>query len=702
MLVVDRVQRSFGPVAAVRNVSFQCERGGVVGLLGPNGAGKTTTMRMILGIYPPDSGSVTWNGKPIDRIVRKRFGYLPEERGLYAKMKVREQIAYFGRLHGMQEFDALKRADVWLARLDIEQYAKRPSGELSKGNQQKVQLACAVLHEPELLVLDEPFSGLDPVNAQIMLDCITLLRDEGTTFVLSSHQMWQIEYACNSFCIIGAAKCAPPARWPNCAARSPPERCACCPICPRFVPCSPSAASASRTTTPTARCAMSCGEHGFRRPLARRGCGGPARVVRSRGTVAESNLRPRPGRRAFRRARRMNEVGLVFTVEFMRKVRSRVFLIATFAGVLSIVALVLIPAFITHAAKSSSDTIVLAGPEPLRARAASLLQKHHDFRVVYQAERLPQPMTVGFLDDHEKAAAAVVVSEHAKRLHLDVYPRDAAVFDEVQFRSLVPLNVELATGASAAETENVAKIERSLHPLEKRFADAKSATFAHGVAFGMVFILYLAIIIASQSVMSAVAEEKTSRIAEILIATISPANLLAGKVLAAAVIAIVQVGCWLATAAVLVPFAASSQLFTSTPLGPGGATPAALGIDPLLALYFIAFFILGYLQYATVYAAAASLISRTEDLGSVTTPVILPVVGAFFVAQYALVEPNAPLVVICSFVPFLSPFVMFTRVAISVVPWWQIVLAERSARVARPKSSASAGRVRRANRRRRG
>jgi len=203
MLVVDRVQRSFGPITAVRNVSFQCDRGGVIGLLGPNGAGKTTTMRMILGIYPPDSGSVTWGGKPIDRRVRKRFGYLPEERGLYAKMKVRDQIAYFGRLHGMPEFDALKRADRWLTQLDIEQYAKRPCGELSKGNQQKVQLACAVLHEPELLVLDEPFSGLDPVNAQIMLDCINVMRAEGTALVLSSHQMWQIEYACDAFCIIG-------------------------------------------------------------------------------------------------------------------------------------------------------------------------------------------------------------------------------------------------------------------------------------------------------------------------------------------------------------------------------------------------------------------------------------------------------------------------------------------------------------------
>jgi ABC-2 type transport system ATP-binding protein len=206
MLVVDRVQRSFGSVAAVRNVSFRCERGGVIGLLGPNGAGKTTTMRMILGIYPPDSGSITWAGKPIDRAVRKRFGYLPEERGLYAKMKVRDQISYFGRLHGLQEFDSLKRTDAWLKQLDIEEYAKRPCGELSKGNQQKVQLACAVLHEPELVILDEPFSGLDPVNAQITLDCIGLLRARGTTFVLSSHQMWQIEYACDTFCIIGTGE----------------------------------------------------------------------------------------------------------------------------------------------------------------------------------------------------------------------------------------------------------------------------------------------------------------------------------------------------------------------------------------------------------------------------------------------------------------------------------------------------------------
>ena len=198
MLVVDRVQRSFGPVTAVRNVSFQCERGGVIGLLGPNGAGKTTTMRMILGIYPPDSGSVTWSGKPIDRLVRKRFGYLPEERGLYAKMKVRDQIAYFGRLHGMPEFDALKRTDKWLTQLDIEQYAKRPCGELSKGNQQKVQLACAVLHEPELLVLDEPFGKLDSLTRLRMQgELVKLWLDARFSVLLVTHDVEEALFLAN-------------------------------------------------------------------------------------------------------------------------------------------------------------------------------------------------------------------------------------------------------------------------------------------------------------------------------------------------------------------------------------------------------------------------------------------------------------------------------------------------------------------------
>lgn len=186
----------------MRDVSFKIEGGATFGLLGPNGAGKTTTMRMILGILTPDAGSMTWNGTRIDGKMRRRFGYLPEERGLYGKMKVREQIAYFGRLHGLVEPEVSKRTNYWIEHLRLGDYANRPAGELSKGNQQKVQVACCAVHEPELLVLDEPFSGLDPVNADMLLATLKDLHSRGTTLVLSSHQMWQLEDLCTDFAII--------------------------------------------------------------------------------------------------------------------------------------------------------------------------------------------------------------------------------------------------------------------------------------------------------------------------------------------------------------------------------------------------------------------------------------------------------------------------------------------------------------------
>ncbi len=206
MLEVTNVRRAFGSVQAVDGVSFSINRGATFGLLGPNGAGKTTTMRMLLGIFQPDSGSVTWDGKAVDNVTRRRFGYLPEERGLYGKMKVRDQIIYFGRLHGMTDPEVGQRADAWLQSLEINEYAQRPTSELSKGNQQKVQVACAAVHDPELLILDEPFSGLDPINADILLANLRALQARGTTLVLSSHQLWQIESLCTEFCIIAKGR----------------------------------------------------------------------------------------------------------------------------------------------------------------------------------------------------------------------------------------------------------------------------------------------------------------------------------------------------------------------------------------------------------------------------------------------------------------------------------------------------------------
>jgi ABC-2 type transport system permease protein len=373
----------------------------------------------------------------------------------------------------------------------------------------------------------------------------------------------------------------------------------------------------------------------------------------------------------------MNELGTVFVAELIRKLRSRIFWFATVGGVLAIAFIVEAPFFFASLAHSSSSDVLLAGPPGLRERAKALMERKGDFHVVGDVDTLPAHVTAAYLDKHGEAGAAIALSEHDEHLRVDVYPRDLSAFDDVEFTSLAPLGVELTTGLPAKQVESGAKIERVVHPLDAKFKDTRSAAVAHGVAFALIFMLYLAIILASQNVMSAVAEEKTSRIAEILIATIAPSQLLYGKTFAAAAIAIVQLGLWIATAVILLPGAihqitAGSASKTASAAGDPGVLFA---LDPGLLVAFFGFFVLGYLQYAAIYAAAASLVSRTEELGSVTTPVILPVVGAFFVAQYALVSPDAPLVVACSFVPFLSPFVAFTRLAITEVPAWQTAVA---------------------------
>ena len=207
VLTVEHVRKDFGHVCAVQDVSFTIADGAIFGLLGPNGAGKTTTMRMIVGILTPDAGTIAWNGGPIDaRVRRYSFGYLPEERGLYAKLDVRQQIRYFGRLRDLSPRVVDERTEMWIERLGLQPYLKRPCSELSKGNQQKVQVACAAIHEPDLLILDEPFSGLDPVNAEMLVSIMLELSAAGATLVVSSHQMWQLERLCTEYCIVAAGR----------------------------------------------------------------------------------------------------------------------------------------------------------------------------------------------------------------------------------------------------------------------------------------------------------------------------------------------------------------------------------------------------------------------------------------------------------------------------------------------------------------
>ena len=204
-LKIENVTKRFGDKIAVDNISFEMNEPGVFGLLGTNGAGKTTTIRMMLGILKKDMGEITWNGKAVER-KHVNFGYLPEERGIYPKTKIYEQLLYFAELKGMKKEDASKEIDYWMQRLKVEEYKNMMAEKLSKGNQQKVQFITAILHNPELIVLDEPFSGLDPVNTELLKEVILELVEKGKYIIMSSHQMTSIEEFCSDVVIINRGK----------------------------------------------------------------------------------------------------------------------------------------------------------------------------------------------------------------------------------------------------------------------------------------------------------------------------------------------------------------------------------------------------------------------------------------------------------------------------------------------------------------
>ncbi len=201
-LVIDDVCKRYGPVVALDHVGFQVEPGQVFGFLGANGAGKTTTMRIVLDILRPDSGRVTWRGRPNIELDRSTFGYLPEERGLYPRMRVLEQLVFFAGLYGIPEAAARKMAQGWLERFRVTQLADRRADELSKGNQQKIQFIAAILHDPEVVLMDEPFTGLDPINVALLRDALLELAGRGRTLIISTHQMELVEALADTIAII--------------------------------------------------------------------------------------------------------------------------------------------------------------------------------------------------------------------------------------------------------------------------------------------------------------------------------------------------------------------------------------------------------------------------------------------------------------------------------------------------------------------
>ncbi|MCA0987018.1 ABC transporter ATP-binding protein [Guptibacillus algicola] len=205
-LELRNISKTFGDFVAVENLNVQVKENRILGMIGQNGAGKTTTFRMILGLLTPDAGEMVWGGRKTTHIHSNAVGYLPEERGLYPEMSLEEQLLFFGQLRGKKKKELMPHIHSWLARLQLDEKAKQKVKTLSKGNQQKLQLISTVLHNPQIVILDEPFSGLDPVNAEALKEIVLELKEMGTTVIFSSHRMEHVEEMCDDICLLKDGK----------------------------------------------------------------------------------------------------------------------------------------------------------------------------------------------------------------------------------------------------------------------------------------------------------------------------------------------------------------------------------------------------------------------------------------------------------------------------------------------------------------
>jgi len=205
-LEIENISKRFGDFYAVKNLSFNIPEASIYGLLGPNGAGKTTTIRMVMNIIIPDEGAIKILDGKMDEGMKQRVGYLPEDRGLYPKMKVGEILLFLADLKGLKRQEARKRIDFWLERFDLADWKQKKVEELSRGMQQKLQFIATVIHQPEIIILDEPFAGLDPINTKLLKDIMLEMRGKGGTIIFSTHRMEQIEMICDSICLINKAE----------------------------------------------------------------------------------------------------------------------------------------------------------------------------------------------------------------------------------------------------------------------------------------------------------------------------------------------------------------------------------------------------------------------------------------------------------------------------------------------------------------
>ncbi|MEO6835612.1 MAG: ABC transporter permease [Candidatus Tumulicola sp.] len=359
----------------------------------------------------------------------------------------------------------------------------------------------------------------------------------------------------------------------------------------------------------------------------------------------------------------------VFTAEFGRRIRSRPFQIGVLLGVLGILAFTKLPLLLANAFGEAGSSIVLAGDRELVERAKPLLERDFTVAAVESGARAP---ALADLKAHGAASWVTLQSDSHGGMRFDMYSSDSQSSTAKSIAGdLTSLNIAVATSLPRQRVHDLLRVPYTVHALSSRFSSSRDATKAWSVSYLLLLVLYMLILINGQLLMASVVEEKTSRIAELLVASISPIPLLYGKIAAAVAAGLIQMVCWILAGVLFGGGGSHAGAASDVPDFSG-----LLGgsVSALEAIAFVVLFVLGLLQYAMLFAAVGSLINRTEDLGSVSLPIVLPIIAGLLISMSALQMPDSNWAVTASFVPLLSPFVLFARIAMSQIPVWQVAL----------------------------
>ncbi len=656
-LEIDRIAKRYGDVVAVDDLTFEVRAGELFGFVGRNGAGKTTTMRITLGVLAPDAGVVRWLGVPLTFEARRRIGYMPEERGLYPKMHVAEQLAYLGELHGMTGAEARDAALGWLDRFGLADRRDAELQALSLGNQQRVQLAAALVFGPDVLVLDEPFAGLDPVAVDVMAGVLREQADAGVPVIFSSHELELVERLCDRVGIVERGRMVACGTVDELRAGGQ-ER--------RWIDV-PGAPGDWEAGVPGVRLLQTDGSRRLfeldrgvddQALLEAALATGPVReferVEPSLGELFRTRHRGGSGMkcavcRALGGTRRLPTTVLVARREALMRLRSRVFIGGT--TVMTVLVVVGIVAASLLAGKTTPVRVGFSGGSQALERTFTA-----------SAAALGAKVTVSDIADVTAGEAQVTAGT------LDVLVTGSATAPTAVVKAAIPSNVEsalyLASEAArlsdaglppAAVTSAMALVPVQI--LQPSTPKDTQNLFA-GLAVGIV--LWIALGIYGSQVAQGVVEEKATRIMEILLATIRPSRLLAGKVIGIGFVGLLQ----LTIVAVAALVAVQVTNVASIP---------ALGVAGILGDLF--WFLLGFLFYATAYSAVAALVSRQEEVQSAIAPMSILQIAGYLLVYAALPNPSGPLATVCSLLPPFAPILMAVRMAASDVPVWQVGLA---------------------------